>query len=103
ESGVAGGVRLPVPDVTVELRSQTGGIKVHEAQPVGNTSPHVLRAFDIPVHDDREQPALEMARIVPAFELDLFGELGVLTLRAGGVGVSAVCADEAVHHQLERG
>ena len=75
---------------------------MHEAQPVGNTSPHVLRAFDIPVHDDREQSALEMAGIVPAFELDLLSELGIFTLRTGRIGVSSVCADEAVHQQLER-
>ena len=65
-------------------------------------SPHVLRALDIPVHDDREQPTLEMAGIVPTFELDLFSELGIFTLRTSGIGVSSVCADEAIHHQLER-
>src|SRR5262249_44133883 len=55
-----------------------------------------------PWHTAEEQTALQMPRIVPAFELDPLGQLRVLALRAGGVGIASVRADQAVHHQLER-
>src|SRR5215468_2225386 len=43
-----------------------------------------------------------MSGIVPTFELDPLGQLRVLALRARGVGIASVRADQAVHHQLER-
>src|SRR5215471_9512994 len=43
-----------------------------------------------------------MPGIVPTFELYLLGELGVFALRTGRIGVSAICANQAVHHELER-
>src|SRR5262245_34763389 len=43
-----------------------------------------------------------MPGIVPAFELDPLGQFRVLALRARGVRIASVGADETVHHQLER-
>ena len=63
---------------------------------------HVLRALDVAVHDDGEQPAGKMARIVPAVELDLLRLLRVLAVGARRIGIAAVGADQPVHHQLQR-
>ena len=47
----------------------------------------ILGPSDVAVDDDREQPALEMARIVPAVELELLGVLRVLAVGAVGSGL----------------
>jgi hypothetical protein len=102
EIGVAGGVWFPVSDISVELRGRSGGANVHEAKPIGNAPSHVLDTLDVPMHDDGEQPTREMAGIIPALELDLLRQLGVLALRARWIRIASVSADEPVHHQLER-
>jgi hypothetical protein len=54
------------------------------------------------MHDDGEQPTLEVAGIVPALKFDLLRQLRVLALRARGIRIASIRADETVHHQLER-
>jgi hypothetical protein len=95
-------IGLPVADVAVELGGRPGGTKMHEAKPIGNAPPDVLCPFDVPVHHYGKHAAGEMARVIPACELDLLGKLGVLALCTRRVGVAAVGADQPVHHQLER-
>ena len=64
-------------------------------------APDVFRAFHVAMNDDRKQPALQMPRIVPALELDLFRELRILAW-VGRIGVAAIGADQPIHHQLQR-
>ena len=99
---MVGGIRLPVADIAVEFGARAGGRQLHETQPVRDRAPHVLGALDVAVNDDREQPAGQMARIIPAVEFDLLGLLRVLALRQRRIGVAAVGTDQPVHHQLER-
>lgn len=75
---------------------------MHEAKPIGDAPSHVLRALDVPMHDDGEQPTLEVAGIVPALKFDLLRQLRVLPLRARGIRIASIRAHETVHHQLER-
>jgi hypothetical protein len=73
---VARGVGLPIADEAVELGKPPGRDEVHVAQPVRDAVTDVLGALDVAVNDDREQPAGEVAGIVPAFELDRFASSG---------------------------
>jgi hypothetical protein len=74
---------------------------MHKAKPVGDQSTNVLCAFNVAMHDDRKKPASEMSRLVPSRELELLRLLGVLAVRTGRVRISAIGADEAIHHQLQ--
>ena len=56
-------------------------------KPIGNAAPDILRPFDVSVHHYGKYAAGEMARVIPACELDLFGELGVLALVRVGSGL----------------
>jgi len=77
-----------------------GGNKAHVRQPVAENPPERFRARGVAVHDDRKEPAGEMARIVPSFELHFFGALGIFAAGERRVGVAAIGADEAIDHEL---
>ena len=66
---VAGRIRAIVANVAVDQGGVAGGNKAHVRQPVRENSPERFRAGGVAVHDDGKEPAGEMARVVPSFEL----------------------------------
>ena len=96
-------IRLPVADVAVELGARTSRDQPHEFEPVGQRVPHVLRALHVTVHDHGEYPPRKMARIIPAGEFDGLCLAGILAVGEGRIGIAAIGAHHAVHHQLDRG
>ena len=64
-------IRLVIADVAVDAApgGRPGSVPCRVSQSVSD-APQILGARRIAVHDDREQPAREMPRIVPALELE---------------------------------
>ena len=67
--------------------------------PVRENSPEGFRAGGVAVYDDGKKPTGEMARVVPSFELDFFGALGIFAAGERRIGVAAIGA-EAIDHEL---
>jgi hypothetical protein len=57
----------------------------------------------IAVDHDRKMPAIEMARIRPALQLQRLGFLRLLAVGRGWIGIAAIGADQAVDHRLQSG
>ena len=97
---VAGRIRAIVVNVAVDQGRVAGGNKAHVRLPVRENSPERFRASGVAVQDDGKEPAGEMARVVPSFELDFFGALGIFAAGECRIGVAAIGADEAIDHEL---
>jgi len=97
---VAGRIGAIVANVAVDQGRVAGGNKAHVRQPVRENSPERFRAGGVAVHDDGKEPAGEMARVVPSFELHFLGALGIFPAGERRVGVAAIGADEPIDHEL---
>ena len=100
ELGVAGRVGLPRTDISIELGATAGGLEIHRRQPVVQRMERLLGTFGIAMRDQGKQAAGEMAGIVPACELDLFGLLRVLAVRPRRIRIAAIGADQAIQEEV---
>src|SRR5437867_1772252 len=95
-------VRLVIADVTVDAAGAAGLNQLHVEEPVRERAAQYVCAGRVAMHEDRKRATGEMARVVPAVELQLLRQLGGFSARRCWIRIAAVGTDEAIHHQLQR-
>ena len=97
---MAGGIGLVVADIAVQPGLGAGVDQAHPVQPVGQAAPCALDASHIAMHDQPVAATGQVLGIVPAGQFKRLRLGRFLAVRGGGVGVAAVGAHQAVHHEL---